>query len=315
MEPHVSNPVDQTQPPTERSLDCVGRTPALSGHRRSLKVVLAITASFMVVEFVAGWLANSLALLADAGHMLTDAAALALALFAAWIAQLPATPDKTFGYLRFEILAALVNGAVLFLVAGLIVWDAIERFADPPQVEARILFGVATAGLIVNLIGARLLHAGHKESLNVRGAYLHVLGDLLGSIGALAAGVIILLTGWMLADPIISIGIALLILVGAWRLMRESVDVLLEATPRHIALGEVERQIATVPGVEDVHDLHVWTLTSGVVAMSGHAVVPEPSDGQRVLETVQERLAAMGIHHVTMQIERNQLDPCEPDNG
>jgi cobalt-zinc-cadmium efflux system protein len=311
----VINPVDQTQPPTERSLDCVGRTPALSGHRRSLKLVLVITAGFMVVEFVAGWIANSLALLADAGHMLTDSAALALALFAAWIAQLPATPDKTFGYLRFEILAALVNGAVLFLVAGLIVWDAVERFADPPEVEARILFGVATAGLIVNLIGVRLLHAGHKESLNVRGAYLHVLGDLLGSIGALAAGVIILVTGWMLADPIISIGIALLILVGAWRLMRESVDVLLEATPRHIALGEVERQIASVPGVEDVHDLHVWTLTSGVVAMSGHAVVPEPGDGQRVLETVQERLAAMGIHHVTMQIERNQLDPCEPDDS
>ncbi len=309
------NQVDQTHPPTERSLDCVGRTPALSGHTRTLKLVLAITAGFMVVEFVAGWLANSLALLADAGHMLTDTAALALALFAAWIAQLPATPDKTFGYLRFEILAALVNGAVLFLVAGLIVWDAIERFADPPEVEARILFGVATAGLIVNLIGARLLHAGHKDSLNVRAAYLHVLGDLLGSIGALAAGVIILLTGWMLADPIISIGIALLILVGAWRLVRESVDVLLEATPRHIALGEVERQIASVPGVEDVHDLHVWTLTSGVVAMSGHAVVPEPGDGQQVLEIVQQRLAAMGIHHVTMQIERSQLDPCEPSDG
>ena len=309
------NPTDQTHPPTERSLDCAGRTPALSGHKRSLKLVLIITAGFMVVEFVAGWIANSLALLADAGHMLTDSAALALALFAAWIAQLPATPDKTFGYLRFEILAALVNGAVLFLVAGLIVWDAIERFADPPEVEARILFGVATAGLIVNLIGARLLHRGHRESLNVRGAYLHVLGDLLGSLGALAAGVVILLTGWMLADPIISIGIALLILVGAWRLMRESVDVLLEATPRHIALGEVERQIATVPGVKDVHDLHVWTLTSGVVAMSGHAVVPDPADGQRALEVVQERLAGMGIHHVTLQIERNQLDPCEPEGG
>jgi cobalt-zinc-cadmium efflux system protein len=309
------NPTDQSRPPTDRSLDCAHRTPVLSGHRRSLRLVLVMTAGFMLVEFVAGWIANSLALLADAGHMLTDTAAIALALFAAWIAQLPATPDKTFGYLRFEILAALVNGAVLFVVAGLIVWDAVERIADPPEVEARILFGVATAGLIVNVIGARLLHAGHKESLNLRGAYLHVLGDLLGSVGALAAGVVILLTGWMLADPIISIGIALLILVGAWRLVRESVDVLLEATPRHIALGEVERQIATVPGVEDVHDLHVWTLTSGVVAMSGHAVVPDPADGQRALEVVQERLASMGIHHVTLQIERSQLDPCEPDSG
>ncbi len=277
--------------------------------------MLGITASFMVVEFVAGWLANSLALLADAGHMLTDTAAVGLALFAAWIAQLPATPDKTYGYLRFEILAALVNGATLLVVAGLIVWDAVQRIADPPAVEARILFGVATAGLVVNVIAARLLHAGHKDSLNVHGAYLHVLGDLLGSIGAMAAGAVILLTGWVLADPIISIGIALLILVGAVRLVRESVDVLLEATPRHIALAEVERQIATVPGVKDVHDLHVWTLTSGVVAMSGHAIVRDPAGGQRVLEMVQERMAGLGIHHVTMQIERNHLDPCEPGGG
>ncbi len=264
--------------------------------------MLVITAGFMVVEFVAGWLANSLALLADAGHMLTDVAALALALFAAWIAQRPATPDKTYGYLRLEILAALVNGAVLFLVAGLIVWDAVGRLADPPAVEPRILFGVASAGLVVNIIGAYLLHGGRKESLNIRGAYLHVLGDLLGSIGAMAAGAVILLTGWLLADPIISVGIAVLILVGAWRLVRESVDVLLEATPRHIALGEVERLIATIPGVRDVHDLHVWTLTSGVIAM-------------RVLETVQERMAGLGVHHVTMQIERNHLEPCDPGNS
>ncbi len=267
----------------------------------------------MAVEFVAGWLANSLALLADAGHMLTDVAALALALFAVWIARRPATPDKTYGYLRMEILAALVNGAALFVVAGLIVWDAVGRVADPPAVEARIVFGVATAGLVVNLVGARILHGGHRESLNLRGAYLHVLGDLLGSVGAMAAGAIILTTGWYLADPIISIGIALLILVGAWRLVRESVDVLLEATPRHIALGEVERQIASIPGVDDVHDLHVWTLTSGVVAMSGHAVVCEPGRSQEVLETVQQRMAQLGIRHVTMQIERDQT--CSPDDG
>lgn len=273
--------------------------------------MLGVTATFMVVEFVSGWVANSLALLADAGHMLTDVAAVALALFAAWFAQLPATPDKTYGYLRLEILAALVNGAALFVVAGLIVWDAVGRIANPPQVEPRILFGVATAGLVVNIIAARMLHDGHKESLNVRGAYLHVLGDLLGSVGAMAAGAVILLTGWMLADPIISVGIALLILVGAWRLMRESVDVLLEATPRHIALGEVEKRIATIPGVDEVHDLHVWTLTSGVVAMSGHAVVCDPGNSQRVLETVQTRMADLGIHHVTIQIERSPSCPPE----
>ena len=304
-------PRDAASPPTDRSLECAHRVPERK-HGRALRFVLVITASFMVVEFVAGWIANSLALLSDAGHMLTDVAALTLALFAAWIAQRPATPDKTFGYLRLEILAALVNGAALFVVAGVIVWDAVGRLADPPAVEPRILFGVASAGLAVNIVAAWLLHSGRGESLNIRGVYLHVLGDLLGSIGAMAAGAIILLTGWMLADPVISVGIALLILVGAWRLVRESVDVLLEATPRHIALGEVERLIATVPDVRDVHDLHVWTLTSGVVAMSGHAIVTDPAGGQRVLEAVQERMAGLGIHHVTMQIERNQLDPCLP---
>jgi cobalt-zinc-cadmium efflux system protein len=290
----------------DRSLECVHLTPALARHTRPLKIVLVLTGTFMVVEAVGGWLANSLALLADAGHMLTDVAATSLALFAAWIARRPATPARTFGYLRMEILAALVNGAVLFVLAGLIVWDAARRIAAPPAVEPRILFGVAAAGLVVNVIAARLLHAGHRHSLNVRGAYLHVLGDLLGSVGALAAGVIILATGWTVADPLISIGIALLILVGAWRLIRESVDVLLEATPRHIALGEVRRRLSSIPGVADVHDLHVWTLTSGVVAMSGHAVVADPGNTQRVLATAQDRLAELGIHHVTMQLEQGE---------
>jgi cobalt-zinc-cadmium efflux system protein len=275
--------------------------------------VLAVTALFMIVEFVGGLMANSLALLADAGHMLTDVAALALALFASWFARRPATPGMTYGYLRIEILAALVNGAVLFVLAGLIIWDAAGRMAAPPAVEPRILFGVATAGLMVNLFGARLLHAGHTESLNVRGAYLHVLGDLLGSIGAMAAGVVILLTGWTLADPIISVGIALLILRGAWRLLRESTDVLLEATPQHIRVADVANDIATVPGVAEVHDLHVWTLTSGVVAMSGHAVVPDVERGQGVLEAVQARMEKLGIRHVTLQIEREHA--CEPERA
>lgn len=291
----------------ERSLECAHRTPALAGHGRPLRFVLILTATFMVVEFAGGVIANSLALLADAGHMLTDVAALALALFAGWIAQRPATPEKTYGYLRLEILAALVNGAALFVLAGLIVWDAVGRLAAPPAVEPRILFGVASAGLVVNLVGMRLLHGGHRQSLNVRGAYLHILSDLLGSVGAMTAGAIILLTGWTLADPLISVAIALLILVGAWRLLRESVDVLLEATPQHIALGDVERHIASIPGVADVHDLHVWTVTSGVVAMSGHAVVGDPGQNQRVLGAVQHRMADLGIHHVTMQLERERL--------
>jgi cobalt-zinc-cadmium efflux system protein len=297
------NPQDQERTPPA-SVDCRHRRPAPAEHGPALRVVLGITAAFMVVEFVGGLVANSLALLADAGHMLTDVGALALALFAAWFARQPATPDKTYGYVRIEILAALVNGAALFVVAGLILWDAVGRITRPEPVEPRILIGVAVGGLIVNVVGARLLHAGHTHSLNVRGAYLHVLGDLLGSVGAIVAGAIILLTGWMPADPIISVGIALMILVGAWRLLRESVDVLLEATPRHIALVDVADGVASIDGVRSVHDLHVWTLTSGVIAMSGHAVVPNPAQAQDVLEEVQCRMAELGIHHVTLQIER-----------
>ncbi|MEJ2238150.1 MAG: cation diffusion facilitator family transporter [Gemmatimonadales bacterium] len=267
-------------------------------HTRSLKLVLLLTVAIMAAEVVGGWLSNSLALLADAGHMLTDSAAVALALFASWIAARPATEDKTFGYMRLEILAALVNGTVLIAVAGLIVWQAIVRFAVPPDVEPRILFGVATLGLVGNAVALRILHGGHAHSLNVRGAYLHVLGDLLGSIGALAAGVVILTTEWTLVDPLISLFIALLILVGSWRLVKESVEVLLEATPPHIDLKEVAAAITGIPGVTGVHDLHVWTVTSGVVAMSGHAVVYRPEQNQGVLEAVQQRMARLGIHHV-----------------
>lgn len=297
----------------DRSVECAHRAPGLARHKGKLQAVLAITAMFMLVELVAGILANSLVLLADAGHMFTDVAALLLALFAAWIAQRPPTSEKTYGYLRYEILAALVNGAALFVIAGLIVWDAIGRLAAPPAVNPVILLVVATIGLGVNLAGIWILRGGHRHSLNVRGAYLHVLGDLLGSVGALAAGAIILFSGWVLADPIISMGIALLILLGAWRLVSESVDVLLEATPKHIALGDVERRISTIPGVDEVHDLHVWTVTSGVVAMSGHAVVDDPTANQRVLSTVQDRMADLGINHVTMQIE-HQGGACDGDD-
>jgi len=288
---------------------CPQSVPVVRGHRRALSLVLTVTAVFMLVELIGGLLANSLALLADAGHMFTDVGALALALFAAWLARQPAPPEKTYGYLRAEILAALVNGGVLLVLAFLIVRDAIGRLARPPEVEPRIMMGIAAVGLAVNVFGAIVLHRGHAHSLNVRAAYLHVLGDLLGSIGALTAGTVILATQWYLADPLISMGIALLILVGAWRLLRESTDVLLEASPRHISLQDVERQIGTVPGVDGVHDLHVWTVTSGVVAMSGHAIVCDPEENQQVLETVQRRMADLGIRHVTLQIEVR--DTCQ----
>jgi cobalt-zinc-cadmium efflux system protein len=270
--------------------------------------VLVLTAGFMLVEAAAGWIANSLALLADAGHMLADVAALGLVLFVGWMARRPATAERTYGYLRLEILAALVNGAALLVLAFGIVWEAVRRVQQPPVIEPRILFGVGLAGLAVNVFSLRLLHRGHRHSLNLKGAYLHVMGDLLGSLGAMGAGAVILLTGWTLADPLISIGIALLIVWSGAGLARDSVEVLLESTPRHISLADVERRIAGIRGVSAVHDLHVWTLTSGVVAMSGHAVVGDPSANQRVLETVQGEMATLGINHVTMQLEKD--DTC-----
>ena len=286
---------------------CTYRAPINVETRRRLTLALAITAVVMLVELVGGWLAGSLALLADAAHMLADVAALGLALVAAWIAQRPATPERSFGFMRLEILAALINGAVLFAIAIGIGIEAWQRLRVPQHVNGPLLLGVAAAGFVANLAAVILLHRGHEHSLNQKGAYLHVLGDLLGSVGALAAGVLVLAFGWMLADPLISVLIGTLVLVSAWRLVKESSDVLLEATPRHIALADVHDRIASVPGVESVHDLHLWTVTSGVVAMSGHLVVKNPTDNQPILEAVQVRMRALGIQHVTVQVEKEPI--------
>lgn len=285
---------------------CVHRAPLRAESRRRLVLALGITATVMIAEAVGGWLAGSLALLADAGHMLADAAALGLALFVARVAQRPATPERSFGLLRLEILAALVNGALLIAIAIGIGVEAWHRLKAPPTVDGSLLLGIAVVGLVANLVSLRILHHGHEHSLNQRGAYLHVLGDLLGSVGALAAGGIVVATGWVMADPLISVLITLLVLGSAWRLIKESTDILMEATPNHIALGDVHDRIASVPGVDSVHDLHVWTVTSGVVAMSGHLVVRNPTDNQPVLEAVQDRMRALGINHVTVQMERDQ---------
>jgi len=283
---------------------CTYRAPINVETRRRLMLALVITAVVMLVELIGGWLAGSLALLADAAHMLADVAALGLALIAAWIAQRPATPERSFGFMRLEILAALINGAVLFGIAIGIGIEAWHRLHVPQLVNGPLLLGVAAVGFAANLAAVVILHRGHEHSLNQRGAYLHVLGDLLGSVGALVAGVIVLTSGWIMADPLISVLIGALVLISAWRLVQESTDVLLEAAPRHIALSDVHDRIATVPGVESVHDLHLWTVTSGVVAMSGHLVVKNPTDNQPVLEEVQERMQALGINHVTVQLER-----------
>lgn len=268
-----------------------------------LGVVLALTVLFMIVEAVGGWLSGSLALIADAGHMLTDAGALGLTLLSAWIALRPATTSKTYGYQRWEILAALVNGAALFGIAGWVVVEAIQRIQRPEPIEAGLFLIVAAAGLVVNLVSLGILHGIKDGNLNTRGAYLHVLGDALGSVGALGAAAIIATTGWTLADPIISIALSLMILVGAWRLLRESTDILLESVPGHISMMDVQSCMLAVPGVTGVHDLHVWMVSSGMVAMSGHAIVPNLDDHPTVLERIRAEVSRLGIGHVTIQLE------------
>lgn len=268
----------------------------------------------MAVEFAGGLLAGSLALLADAAHMLTDAGALALSLFALHVARRPATPEKTYGYQRVEILAALLNGATLIVVAIFIFREAYFRFLDPPDVRSGLMLGVAAAGLLVNVVAARMLHGSAPHSLNVRGAYLHVLGDMLGSVGAVLAAVVIMLTGWVRADPLISVFVGLLILGSSWKLVKESADVLLEAVPSHIDLEEVRRAMLHVAGVQDVHDLHIWTVTSGFLAMSGHAVVRDLATHGPVLTELHRTLQdTFGIDHVTIQIEEEPRYAIETD--
>jgi cobalt-zinc-cadmium efflux system protein len=298
---------------TSRVGDCshasIAAGPASRASRRLL-YVLILTAAFMVVEALGGWLSGSLALLADAGHMLTDVGALGLSLLTASIARRPADDRKTYGYLRWEILAALVNGAALIVIAAWVVFEAVHRLGAVHPVRAGLLTGVAAAGLAVNALALWLLHGAHRHSLNTRGAYLHILGDLLGSFGALVAGIVIMLTGWLPIDPILSVLLSMMILVGAWRLVKESTDVLLEAVPGNVSMADVQQGMLNVAGVSAVHDLHVWAVTSGVVAMSGHAVVPSLAAHPGVLDEIRRALGALGISHVTIQLEVE--DGCEP---
>ncbi len=272
-----------------------------------LRIALILTAVFLVAEVVGGLVTNSLALLADAGHMLTDVGALALSLFVAWFSRQPASPAKTYGYLRWEVLAALINGAALLAISAAILWEALARLRTPEAVASGWMLAVALGGLAVNAVSAWVLHPAHSHSLNARGAYLHVLGDLLGSLGTVVAAIVLRTTGWLAADPVASIVVTLLVVRSAWRLVRESVDVLLEATPAHISLGAVRSQLEAIPGIEGVHDLHVWTVSSGLVAMSAHAVVQDPNQHQSVLERAIVAMKRFGIAHVTMQIERQAI--------
>ena len=281
---------------------------------RALRLALGLTLAVLIAEVVGGWLSNSLALLADAGHVLTDAGALALSLFVAWFSRQPANPKKTYGYLRWEILAALINGATLLGISVWIVIEALQRFRNPEPIGGPMMLGVAAVGLLANVGAALLLHPVGQSSLNVRGAYLHVLSDLLASVGTIVAGIVIALTGWLHADPIASLLTTALIVRGAWTLVRESVDVLLESTPSHISLSEVRAKLEGIPGVTSVHDLHVWTVTSGVVALSAHAIVPDVNRQQNVLESACRLMSQMGIDHITVQIEQREMQEHHEHN-
>jgi cobalt-zinc-cadmium efflux system protein len=272
--------------------------------RRALAIVFALTSTFVVAEVLGGLLTGSLALLADAGHMLSDALSLGIALFAVWLAGRPATPNRSFGYKRAEILAALFNGATLVAISIWIFVEAYGRFFEPPEILGGWMLAVAALGLVVNVAGVMILWRSGGESLNLQGALRHVMADVLGSVGAIAAALVILATGWWYADPIISVLIGLLVLGSSWRLVRDSINILLEGTPSGIDAGEVGRSMVGVPGVSEVHDLHVWTITSGYPALAAHVLVGRDEDCHARRRDLEEILAReYGIEHTTLQVD------------
>jgi len=286
-----------------------------SHSQHPLTLALTLTGGYCIVEFVGGWLTNSLALFSDAGHMLSDVTAMGLSLFAAYIATLPVNSQKTFGYYRAEILAAFLNGLALWLIAGVIFREAYYRFFTPAEVHGHGMVIIASIGLVINLVSVWLLRGYHHTNLNLRGVFLHVLGDALGSVGAIVAGVLIMWTGWYWVDPVTSILIGLLILISSFDLVRESVDVLMQATPRHIDLGEVQRTLEAVEGVKRIHDLHVWTLTSNLFTLTAHAVVNGNHDQHALLDSLEKTIyERFGIDHITIQLEPQDRQAGEPSH-
>jgi cobalt-zinc-cadmium efflux system protein len=284
---------------------------ASDASRRRLRAALAFTVVFMGMEIAGGLLSRSLALLADAGHMASDAGALALSLFAFWLSSKPRSLRRTFGWYRFEIFAALLNGVSLWLAAGIIVWEAVRRVRAPLDIKTGPMLLVAVAGLAVNFLVAGILHRARHENLNTKGAYLHVIGDTLGSIGVIAAGLIIRATGWTLIDPIVSVLICGLIAWSGVRLVREAFHILMEGTPDHLPLEEIRSGLAGIRGVCDVHDLHIWTVTSGFVSLTVHLAVDDPGEAPAVLDAARDLLKMrFGLEHTTIQVERKSGRAC-----
>jgi len=291
-------------------MSSLNSTSAGAKHNKSLKIVFVITASYLIIEVIVGFISNSLALLSDAAHMLTDVGGQALALFAIWMSSKPRNNRKTYGYYRVEILSALTNAIVLIFISGFILFEAWQRFKNPPAISGIPMLIVAFCGLLVNLIAMKILSAGSKESINIKGAFLEVVSDMLSSVGVIIAGIIILATGWLYIDPIMSALIGLFILPRTFKLLKESVDILLEAVPADIDYASVEKCIAERPGVQSVHDLHIWTITSGVTALSVHVIMKEETGFTEISDLVtniKEHLASeFKIMHSTIEVHKEQ---------
>ena len=287
-------------------------TSAGNKHNKSLKIVFTITLIYFIIEVIVGFMSNSLALLSDAAHMLTDVAGQVLALFAIWMASKPRNSKKTYGYLRTEIFSALINAIVLIFISGYILYEAWQRFQDPPKVAGFSMLIVASIGLIINLISMKILKSGSEESINIKGAFLEVVADMLSSIAVIIAGIIILSTGWLLIDPIISALIGLFILPRTFGLLKESVDILLEGVPKDVNYDAVEKYISKNPGVDSIHDLHIWSLTSGVNALSGHIIMkPETTITEMndiIFKIKKELNSSYKISHTTLEVHINKED-------
>ncbi|NNV03525.1 cation diffusion facilitator family transporter [Brevibacillus sp. MCWH] len=281
--------------------------------KRALLIAFLIITAFLVVEIVGGILTNSLALLSDAGHMVSDASALLLSLIALHVAARPPSTQKTFGLRRLEILAALTNGVTLAVISLAILWEAYERLRTPPEVASSTMILIASLGLVANIAAAYVLMRGdYRENVNVRSALLHVLGDLLGSVGAIIGGLLMLWFGWYIADPLISIVVAVLILFSSWRVTKESVNILMEGSPAHIDVTRVSERLLQLDGVKGVHDLHVWTVTSGFDSLTCHLTVEDDRPSYPILnEAIRLLHDEFGISHVTIQIEDDTVRHAE----